>query len=186
MDLLRVLAAVVVPGVVFAIGAEWQLRRTERTPEVRKRRREGGGGLNKRFAGYDETAAHNYWTTLGEDGRLAEEQLLKLDLRFPFVYGGALLAGLGAAWWLTGQRQDWVLVVTLAAGAAVLVTMVADRTENTIHLEQLARYRPDDPLTPQRERIRTASNATRIKLFSFIGAYVVLLGVGVTALCNQG
>jgi len=56
--------------------------------------------LMRRGQGYTRQDAAKYWASLEESGRAAEN---RLDLIFPFVYGGALLTGMLLAWALLGR-----------------------------------------------------------------------------------
>jgi len=91
---------------------------------------------------YDRAYATTYWRTLaaapsvGGHAPLASERfLLKLDLLFPLVYGGALAAGLWCSAQALGRPGPgaWLML-------AVLLMMVADWTENLVQLAELSRF----------------------------------------------
>src|SRR5262249_22963774 len=86
----------------------------------------------------DTRAVDSYWKSLNIEGRGGERRFLELDLVFPFLYGGVFAAALLAAWIQLGRPCDPVWVVL-----PVIVTVVADWTENLVQLGQLGRYQPD-------------------------------------------
>jgi len=91
---------------------------------------------------YDRAYAETYWRTLAAAPSVAshpplasERFLLKIDLLFPPIYGGALATGL---WWSAhalGRPEfgAWLML-------AVLLMMVADWTENVVQLAELSRF----------------------------------------------
>jgi hypothetical protein len=91
---------------------------------------------------YDRAYAETYWGTLGAAPPLAghpplasERFLLKIDLLFPPIYGGALAAGLWCSAHALGRPDvgGWLML-------AVLLMMVADWTENLVQLAELSRF----------------------------------------------
>ena len=123
--------------------------------------------LDQRF-GYDAGAVDRYWGAV--DGALPTEQrFLEVDLVFPFLYGGALAASLLLAWSTLRRpfNPAWVM-------APVLITVLADWTENLVQLAQLRRYSADGAHALQPPWIRVASAATSLKLL-FLGVSSLLL-----------
>jgi hypothetical protein len=91
---------------------------------------------------YDRAYAETYWRTLAAappvDGYApfeSERRLLKIDLAFPLIYGGALAAGLCFS--LRGLGYP---AAATAAMLAVLLTVIADWTENLSQLNALSRF----------------------------------------------
>lgn len=130
--------------------------------------------LNMRYLGYGPESARTYWSALKEEGRRAERTFLRLDVLFPFFYGGALATSL---WWglLTLKGPfPWVWIATPLA-----IALIADWVENLIQLNQLGRYRdvPEGDGNLQRAWIRAASCATVIKLWFIGGLYIGLIGL---------
>ncbi len=125
--------------------------------------------LNRRF-GYDAGAVHRHWRVLGDAGCAAEGRFLKLDISFPLVYGAALTAGMVVFWIVLGRpfHPAWFI-------QPVIITMVADWTENILLLGQLARYVNGGQKALERDRIKVAGAATTIKLVAFIGSYLLLV-----------
>ena len=120
--------------------------------------------LNMRILGYDTEAVARHWATLDESALRSERRFLELDLIFPTFYGAALAFALWQAWRLTGFvfSPVWVIV-------PVAITMIADWTENLIHLSQLHRYIESGEAGLQTESIQIASGATIFKLAFFVG-----------------
>jgi len=137
--------------------------------------------LGMRF-GYDTRAVDAYWKSLNIEGRGAERRFLELDLVFPFLYGGVFAAALLAAWIQLGRPCDPVWVVL-----PVIVTVVADWTENLVQLGQLGRYQPD-AATLDPGWIQAASIATMLKLVfgAVSGLLLVALVVGWIANSPRG
>jgi hypothetical protein len=64
--------------------------------------------------------------------------------------------------------------------APVLLTAIADWTENLTQLGQLGRFVVNGKAGLQAERVQTASTATVVKLFSFIfGLLAFLIGLAI-------
>ena len=100
----------------------------------------------------------------------------------PFLYGGVFAAALLAAWIQLGRPCDPVWVVL-----PVIVTVVADWTENLVQLGQLGRYQPD-AATLDPGWIQAASIATMLKLVfgAVSGLLLVALVVGWIANSPRG
>jgi len=126
--------------------------------------------------GYDAGAAGRYWECTNRD---VERKFLRLDLLFPFLYGGALAASLWLAWSLLGRpcSSAWVLV---PVGIAVL----GDWTENLVQLAQLRRHVAGE--TVQAGWIQLASTATSVKLFFTAHAMILLLGMLIAVFLRPG
>ena len=124
--------------------------------------------LYSRIIGYDETEVRNHWNWLGADGREVERRFLLVDLAFPIAFGSGFLAGLFLAWGGAGRpfRVGWLVV-------PVMITVLADWTENLIQLVQLSRFSNDVPL--QVAWIRVASFATSTKLLFFIVSIALII-----------
>ena len=91
--------------------------------------------LNMRVLGYDTTAVARHWDVLDERALQSERRFLELDLIFPTFYGAALAFALWLAWAAAGTTFSPVWIIVLVA-----ITMIADWTENLIHLSQLQLY----------------------------------------------
>ena len=126
--------------------------------------------LNQRYGGYNAAKAGIHWDELRKDpkGIPAARFLLAIDLVFPLVYGAAIAAALVIAWWGFGWKfhPGWLI-------APVAVVIVADWTENVLHLSQI------DSASLSASWIGVASIATQVKL---IGASILCPVVGVLAL----
>ena len=120
--------------------------------------------LNMRILGYDTDAVARHWAALDESALRSERRFLELDLIFPTFYGAALAFALWQAWRVTGFvfSPAWVIV-------PVAITIIADWTENLIHLSQLHRYLESGEAGLQPESIQIASGATIVKLAFFVG-----------------
>ena len=143
--------------------------RENATPKDRK-------GPNERFLGYDTDAVDRHWGVLDERALDSELRFLQLDLIFPIFYGAALAFALLQAWVDVGKTFSSVWLVVLVA-----ITMLADWTENIIHLYQLPIYIGNGKDGLQPGWIQIASAATTVKLFFFTGALVLII---VLAVCK--
>jgi hypothetical protein len=136
-------------------------------------------GLRPLYRGpYDRAYAESYWRTLaaappvaGHPPLDAERFLLKLDLAFPPIYGGALATSL---WWSAHAlgRPDvgpWLML-------AVLLMMAADWTENLVQLAELSRFTATGQASVR--RIAIASAATGLKTRLVIGLTLFNLVTG--------
>jgi len=148
--------------------------------------------LNMRLLGYTGPEFADYWRVLGNPvfadtlppgtpcpaasaptartpAWAAEERFIWLDLGFPLVYGGALIASLLVAWRVAGRplRRAWVLAPPVAL-------MVADWIENSAQLQQLSRWSPGTVGAVQGPWVAIASAATTGKWIA-TGVTVALL-----------
>ena len=126
-------------------------------------------------SGYSSQDVRRYWDALNQSEVLSiESKLLKLDLFFPILYGGALLTSILAAWRTLGQPPFWNLAVI-----PVWLAVLADWTENSSLLYLLQSYMKDTTVSPNAGLVQIASAATILK-FGFIGlswiSLVVLVG----------
>ena len=112
---------------------------------------------------YDRAHAEAYWAALakapaveGHAPLASERFLLRIDLVFPLIYGGALAAGL----WFSARALGypgigaWLML-------AVLLLIVADWTENLVQLAELSRFTANQPASTA--WIALASAATGLK-----------------------
>ena len=131
-------------------------------------RRIGNGvkSLNQRYLGYNADDAQKYWQLLSgshaakrDDLRPNERYMLRLDLAFPFVYGGAFAIALLLAWSSSQWSFNpvWLLL-------PVFVMVCADWTENLVQLSQLSRLNEYGEGQLSRLWIGIASTATVLKL----------------------
>lgn len=125
--------------------------------------------LNTRWGGYSAQEVDENWSHLKQSGKLAAEiRFLKVDLFYPLAYGGSLIA---ATVWLSRKRR--IGVPTWLASAPATAAVLADWTENAIHLHQIGLYQAGAP--PDAVWLQIASVATIIKLAAFLTAFLVLL-----------
>jgi len=113
--------------------------------------------LNLRWRGYSEKAATDYWTWLqNNDALIAERRFLIADLFFPFFYAGTMLISVLVAWKSMEGSFDpkWVVI-------CIAILVLADWTENLVHLNQLGHFVRNEPL--HAVWIQVASSATIIK-----------------------
>ncbi|MBI2425192.1 MAG: hypothetical protein HYV27_20365 [Candidatus Hydrogenedentes bacterium] len=130
--------------------------------------------LYLRWQGYDADAVKAHWEAIGAEAGLgAERSFLKIDLFFPFLYGGVLAACIGVAWHLLGRAAPlpWLLL-------PVLLGCIADWVENSVQLGQLGHFLAD-PETVNASWVRVASVATQCKLGLLFAAYAVVAVLGV-------
>ncbi|HUG34047.1 MAG TPA: hypothetical protein VMJ90_04715 [Anaerolineales bacterium] len=126
-------------------------------------------------SGYNAEDTKEYWDALDQAGILSvESRLLKLDLFFPLLYGGALLISVLAAWMAMGRPPFWnfaVIPIWLAA--------LADWTENSLLLYLLQSYMNSTTAALNPDLVQIASTATMLK-FIFIAiswvAFFILVG----------
>jgi hypothetical protein len=122
---------------------------------------------------YDVGTVSRQWGKLQEAGLLSiERYFLELDLAFPFLYGGALAMSLLMAWASLGRpfSPAWLM-------APIVVTVVADWTENLVQLAQLNRFQANGAAGLQAGWIGTASIATLLKLVFFCGSCLAVLSL---------
>jgi hypothetical protein len=158
--LLKALVVLALPVIAFHGGA-WLLNKLSGRKQVPER------PINKRFR-YGKREVVEYWRAFQDLG--TEKRFLELDLVFPLLYIGALAVSMGLAWMARENHPfhlAWI-VIPLA------VTLIADWTENLVHLDQLKRFRSGGPAALDAGWIRIASTATALKL-SFFGACWLLL-----------
>lgn len=159
--LLKAIVVLALPLIAFHGGA-WLLNRLSGRKQVPDR------PINKRFR-YGKREVVEYWRAFQDLG--TEKRFLELDLAFPLLYIGALAVSMVMAW--TARENQpfhfaWI-VIPLA------VTLLADWTENLVHLDQLKRFRAGGPAALDTGWIRIASTATALKLSFFIGSWLILL-----------
>ena len=123
--------------------------------------------LMGRRRGYTKEAAASYWSKLDPEGRIAERKFLEVDLIFPFVYGGALLASMLLAWASLGRPFSPVILIGIVAAA-----MLADWVENLVHLRELAAFVAGGVESLEGGWIAIASAATTTK-WTAVGASVI-------------
>ena len=136
-----------------------------------------------RVLGYDTTAVARHWDVLDERALQSERRFLELDLIFPTFYGTALAFALWLAWAAAGTTFSPVWIIVLVA-----ITMIADWTENLIHLSQLQLYMQSGHIGLQPGWIQIASVATSVKLLFFFGilAFTMFLTARKYAQKNKG
>ena len=127
---------------------------------------------------YDRAYAETYWHALAEAPPVAghapldsERFLLKIDLAFPPIYGGALAAGL---WWSAHALGQSASIAWLMLG--VLLMMVADWTENLVQLGELSRFTATGRASAG--QIALASAATALKTRLVIGLTLLDVAAG--------
>jgi hypothetical protein len=160
--LLKTIVMLMLPASAFFAGA-WLLEKISGRQQVPQK------PLNQRL-GYDISAVQEYWGSFDDNGRRAEKRFLELDLVFPFLYGGTLATSLLMAWSSMVQAYPltWILI-------PVAITLLADWTENFVHLKQLKRYASGGQGALQESWIRVASTATFLKLSFFAASWLILL-----------
>ena len=116
--------------------------------------------LLSRWQGYSVEEARAYWSAFQRPGLEAERRFLEVDLIFPFLYGGAFLGSLLLLWSALGRPFPPAIPV-----ATVAAMMVADWTENLVHLALISRLLgPDSSFGTLRQSwIALASTATSVK-----------------------
>lgn len=172
--IISTLLAVWLPVVVL-LGGAWMMTILSGHNYVTKQLRERADqkdrkGLNIRVLGYDTEAVDRHWGVLDERALQSERRFLQLDLAFPIFYGAALAVALWQSWIAVGKTFSSVWLILLVA-----VTVIADWTENLIHLSQLRFYRENGKNGLQPGWIRIASAATTVKLLFFTGALVLII-----------
>jgi hypothetical protein len=135
-------------------------------------KKEDGKPLYIRIQGYDADAVAHHWGALHGDQRALRSQrlFLQLDLFFPLFYGGALAVSLWRVWTVMDEKFSltWLF-------APLVLTMVADWTENLTQLSQLRRFVEVGKTGLQPEWIQIASIATTIKVLLFFVTVVLLI-----------
>lgn len=130
--------------------------------------------LNMRLQGYGTTDVAQLWGVLDRRALDSERRFLQLDLLFPLFYGGAFLVALLRVWKDLGNAFSRVWLI-----APVAITVLADWTENLIHLAQLRSYREQGKEGLQAGWIQIASAATTTKIVFFVGTLVLLVGLAI-------
>ena len=168
------------PLAVF-LGGIWAMLKISDRDYVTQRLRQSAAPedqkpLQQRL-GYDAGAVNRHWGALDNTALRLERRFLELDLVFPFLYGAALSASSLMAWATLGRpfRPAWLM-------APVAVTVLADWTENLVQLGQLRRYTEDGEAGLQPGWIRIASAATILKMSSFVGAWLFLVGLVISVI----
>jgi hypothetical protein len=117
---------------------------------------------DKRFRGYDLGVIQSQWDRLAAAGLLRTEQrAFQLDLVYACLYSGAFAVSFWIAWSALGRPFNllWILILALP-----VFVCLADWAEDLILLGQIKRH----PAGLQRDRIRAASIATRLKILFLI------------------
>jgi hypothetical protein len=156
---------IALPVVVF-LGGGWIMNKWSGRQRV-----PGKTPLNMKWH-YDIADVKERWGALNEAGLRAEKKFLELDLVFPFLYGGALAAGLLLGWAALGRpfHPAWLV-------APVAVTLLADWTENLVQIGQLNRWLARGKDALQASSIQIATTATTLKLLFFCGSWLILLSL---------
>lgn len=127
--------------------------------------------LLRRWRGYSVDEVRAYWSAFQRPGLVAERRFLEVDLVFPFIYGGAFLSSMLLLWAALGRSFSPAIPV-----ATVAAMMVADWTENLVHLAQISKLLDHeagyDAL--RRSWIALASTATSVK-WVLIGASAIAI-----------
>ncbi len=172
MHIMKALLVLLVPvGLMLVVGI-FMMRATGRAQFRQRRKIPESEPLNFRMHGYDADAARAYWAWLGEAGCQAERRFLWADMLYPCWYGGLFLAGLGYAWVSLGQPISFVWLAI-----PVVMALLGDWLENSLHLQQLARYTSGQPV--QAQWIRLASLGTTTKLIFFWLSLALLAALSV-------
>lgn len=126
-----------------------------------------------RFFGYDGMELERQWQAL--DNEIAFEELrLKVDLAFPFIYGSALIFGLGRLWQRRVPRLS-VLVPVLM----VILVVIADLMENLLLLGQMQVFRDEEIRNVTALDVTFASRCTMAKLWLLCVCMVLLIALGI-------
>lgn len=160
MTLIKAIAVLLVPALLMWVVGVFMMRATGRAQFRQRRKLPESVPLNFRLRGYDLEAAKAYWAWLGEAGRAAERRFLWADMLYPFWYGGLFLAGLGYAWSALGKPFGlaWLAL-------PVVLALLGDWLENSLHLQQMARF--SNGLPVEARWVRLASFGTTVKLVFF-------------------
>lgn len=168
-----VIVMIALPVAVF-FGGAWIMNKWSGRQSL-----PGKKPLNMRWH-YDVPAVKELWGAFDEPGLRAEKKFLELDLVFPFLYGGALAAGLLLGWAALGRPFNPAWLV-----APVAVTLLADWTENLVQIGQLNRWLARGKDALQAGSIQIATTATTIKLLCFCGSWLLLLSLAVILLVRK-
>ena len=168
MIAIKVFLLITLPVIVLFGGAKLMNEMSgRRTVELQK-------PLFQRLS-YNVAAVQSYWTELKDIDKNAlenEKVFLKLDLFFPFFYGGAFSASLLMLWIMLDKPISliWLLM-------PVAIAITADWTENIIQLGQIQLFMGDQELQP--DQVQIASISTFIKIMSIVASSLLLLGLSV-------
>ena len=175
--------AILVPAVTFVVGllimrvasghryVRQQLRERATPPHHRQ--------LNMRLCGYDATAVGRHWGVLDARALEIERRFLLWDLAFPLAYGWAFVVALQQTWAALDNNLPLLLFLI-----PVGITVIADWTENLIHLAQLKIYAERGMAGLDPGRIRVASIATSVKLSFFFGTFFLIVVLAVCVICS--
>ena len=164
----KLLFVIFMPIAVFVLADVLMMRTTGRDQFPQSNIAESVP-LNTRLHGYTATEATTYWQWLGTEGQLAERRFLKADMIFPLAYGGAMLVSILFTWSALGRRFNPTLIV-----APAVIAVIADWTENLVHLRQLRNFMQSEPV--QASWIQVSSIATSTK-WIFIWVSILLIFV---------
>lgn len=169
---MKALLLLAVPAAVFLVGV-WAMDKLVGREAVKRQLREKASiedrkPLYQRLLGYDADAVARHWGALDKSALKIEQNFLKIDLVFPFLYGAALVGALLIAWSSLERPFHSVWLVS-----PVVIAALADWTENLVQLAQLRRYVEKAGLQPG--WIQIASFATSVKLVVFAGACLLLV-----------
>lgn len=163
----KLIACLLLPGAVFFLGGSVMNKITDRGPVLAVLKAKRIEPLARR-SHYTRADFQGYLDGLDENSRNIENSFLKLDLLFPFFYGGALAISLLYLWKISGEHFSPGLCI-----APVALAMVSDWTENVTQLHEFRAYQANGPMLSQ-AWIRVASAATTAK-WLFLGASILLL-----------
>lgn len=184
MLLAMLFTALAVPASVFWIGVRWMTKRCDYMQVLQCLQQAPNEQdlkpLNQRWTGYSVNEVLTVWQRLDTDAVKSEQCFLRSDLFFPVAYGTALFLGLWLVWRVLGMLFAWFWLLI-----PVVLTVLADWTENVVHLQQLRRYIEQGQQGIQAHWIRIASAATIIKLWLFTLTSIWLIGMVLFAGCDQ-
>jgi hypothetical protein len=138
--------------------------------------------LYRRCQGYDVNAVHRHWMAFDPRALGNERLFLLVDLLFAVVYGAAFVISLGVA------RRGMTAALTsvwILGNACVVLTVIADWTENVFQLGQLDRYIRQGISGLQSAKIQIASYATQAKLVLFTLSVFCVLIVAIAVASRQ-
>jgi hypothetical protein len=170
--IVRAILVLLLPTVAFASGVRIMSSLSDRAYVVERLATAPAKDrppLNQR-PGYDLPAVGRHWGAMDAAALRLERRFLLLDLVFPLLYGGALVVSLLLAWDALG-RSFYPLWVVLP----VVAGMLADWTENVVHLCQLRRFVASGASGLQAGWIQVASAATILKLLLLAGSSLLLV-----------
>ena len=108
-----------------------------------------------------------------------EQNALRLDLIFPVLYATAFAVSLLLPWRAWQETSGiWLLV-------PVVIYLLADWTENLVHLRLLRLYRDVGPQAVESGWVQIASRATTTKLLFFLGSQFLVLVMIIVYLWNK-